>query len=135
MTTTLGSWGSFQDTRAVSSSIRLTRTAVGGWRGAAQRNHIHNKQHALKKKMWGEICNYYRTLPLSSPTHTHTAAYSSLHHYLQAESDNKQQNSRDSTSGPHEDARQTHSECLDPDSEPSRSVGFCGRTTRYIMCI
>lgn len=48
--------------------------------------------------------------------------------HLLAASDGKQQNSRDSTSGPHEDEQQTHSECLNADFEPSHSVWYCGQT-------
>lgn len=50
--------------------------------------------------------------------------------YLLGGFDGKLQNSRDSTSGPHEGAPQTHNECLDPTSELSHFASYC-RETRF----
>lgn len=49
-------------------------------------------------------------------------------YYLLAESDGKLQCSKDSRSGSHGDARQTHNECLGPSLEPPQPVRYCGQT-------
>lgn len=105
-------------------------------RRCTQGNHVLNKQHLLGNLLKNmQLCD----LSLHGRGNSETCRKQHGHdkmmlqwcplYYLLAESDGKQQNSRDSTSGPHGDAQQTHSECLDPNSEPSRSVLYCGQTT------